>query len=133
MIKAYRSYWKNGLNFYDRTSVSGYWWVALVNVSAFILLFVFMYLSTRGAIAGFLNPFTFVEPVAAVVFLVIWPLINAIPSLAMTIRRLHDTGRSVAYYLFALIPVAGMIIMIYFLTSPTKPLQESRYGCRRQV
>ena len=104
-----------------------------MNIIAFIFLFIFMYLSTLGAIVGIVNPFAFVDPVVPVVFLVIWPLINAIPSLAMTIRRLHDTGRSVAYYLFALIPVAGMVIMIYFLTSPTKSLQESRYGCRRQV
>ena len=133
MIKAYRSYWKNGLNFSDRTSRSGYWWVALVNICVLVVLVVFMYLSTSGAVAGFKNPLGFIGPVAPIFVLVSWPVINAVPSLAITIRRLHDTGRSVKYYLLAFIPVVGMFILLYFLTSPSMNPGDSRYGCRPRV
>ena len=133
MIKAYKSYWKNGLNFSGRTSQSGYWWVVFFNVCVALVLLVFMYLSSSGFIARLVRPANLIEPVIPVILLVSWPVINAVPSLAMTIRRLHDTGRSVMYYLFAFIPVAGMLIMLYFLTSPTKDPQENHYGCRRQV
>ena len=132
MIRAYSSYWRNGLNFSARTSQSGYWWVVMVNVCIFIALFLFMYLSISGA-AEVTNPLGFMAPVGPVVFLVSWPVINAVPSLAMTIRRLHDTGRSGVYYLFALIPVVGTLIMVYFLTCPTMHPQSSKYGNRRQV
>lgn len=133
MIRAYRSYWRNALNFSSRTSPSGYWWAVLVNVAVLIALVVFMYLSLSGAAPGFKNPVAFLGPVAPIVFCVSWPIITAVPTLAMTVRRLHDTGRSGAYYLFALIPLAGMIIMVFFLTSPTKDPRMNRYGYRRQV
>ena len=133
MIKAYKSYWKNGLNFSDRTSQSGYWWVVFINACVAIVLVIFMYLSSSGFIARVVRPENVLEPVVPVILLVSWPVLNVIPSLAMTVRRLHDTGRSVMYYLLAFIPVAGMLIMLYFLTSPPKDPQENRYGCRRQV
>ena len=133
MIKAYGSYWKNGLNFNDRTSPGDYWETVLVNVIITIALFVYMYLSTSGAVAGFKNPLAFIGPVAPIAFLVSWPVITLVPSVAMTVRRLHDSGRSGFFYLFALIPLAGMFIMVIFLTSPTKPPHQNRYGYRRQV
>ena len=133
MIKAYRSYWRNGFNFEGRTSRDGYWWVVLVNVIVTIALIVYMYLSTSGAIDGFVNPLAFMGPVAPIAFVVSWPVITAVPTLAMTVRRLHDTGRSGLYYLFSLIPLAGFLIMVYFLISPTKDPRNNRYGYRRQV
>ena len=133
MIRAYSSYWRNGFNFSGRTSRGGYWQVAFINIAAFIALAVFMYLSLSGAIDGFKNPIEPLGPVVPIVIVVSWPFINAVPSLAMTVRRLHDTGRSGAYYFFALIPLAGPIIMVYFLISPTMNPRMNRYGYRRQV
>ena len=133
MIKEYKSYWKNGMNFRDRTSLSSYWNVVFVNACVAIILLIFMYLSSSGFITRMLRPGNLLEPVVPVIMLVSWPVINAVPGLAMTIRRLHDTGRSVLYYLFAFIPIAGMLILLYFLTSPTKGPLDNRYSYRRQV
>ncbi|MCL1895842.1 MAG: DUF805 domain-containing protein [Clostridiales bacterium] len=133
MIKAYKSYWENAFNFHGRTSRGGYWWVAFINIAIFIALVIFMYLSLSGAIDGFKNPIEPLGPVVPIIIVVSWPFINAVPSLAMTVRRLHDTGRSGANYFFALIPLAGPIIMVYFLISPTKDKRMNRYGYRRQV
>jgi uncharacterized membrane protein YhaH (DUF805 family) len=46
------------------------------------------------------------------------------PSLAVTVRRLHDTGRSGWWVLIWLIPVAGAIVLfIYLLEESKEPLR----------
>ena len=39
----------------------------------------------------------------------------------MTVRRLHDTGRSGWWWFIQLIPIAGFIIMLVFLLTESKP------------
>lgn len=41
-------------------------------------------------------------------------LLMFIPTLSVSIRRLHDTGKPWFYYLFGFLPIAGTIIMIIF-------------------
>ena len=36
-----------------------------------------------------------------------------VPSIACAVRRLHDTGKEGTYYLMCLIPIVGIIILIY--------------------
>jgi len=40
-----------------------------------------------------------------------------IPSIAVTIRRLHDTGKSGWFLLIALIPLIGSLVMLFFMVS----------------
>ena len=127
------SYWKNFWNFRDRSSLDGFWWVILTNAIIGIALFVFMYRSVAGLGSGVSNPAVSLSPVTPIVIFVSWPVLNIIPGLALTVRRLHDTGRSAAYYLFAFIPLAGLYFMIWFLTSATKNPRENRYGYRPQL
>lgn len=42
----------------------------------------------------------------------IYSLAALVPGLAVAWRRLHDIGKSGAYYLFILIPIAGPIILL---------------------
>jgi uncharacterized membrane protein YhaH (DUF805 family) len=44
----------------------------------------------------------------------IWGLVTFLPSLAMGVRRLHDTDRSGWWWLLVLIPVIGLIVLIVF-------------------
>lgn len=44
-----------------------------------------------------------------------------IPTLAVGIRRLHDTGRSAWYILFGLIPIVGTIILLVFFVQESQP------------
>lgn len=44
-----------------------------------------------------------------------------IPSLAVSVRRLHDTGRSGVYLLFALIPLVGAILLIIWACEDSQP------------
>lgn len=53
-----------------------------------------------------------------------------LPNLAVTIRRLHDTGRSGWWVLLAFIPfvnfIGGLVVLIFMLL-PTQP-QDNEYG-----
>jgi len=130
ILKAYASYWRNGLNFRDRTSRAGFWWVVLLNTAIGAALFVSMFLSISGAGAGSSNP---IGMGAFVVMFASWPIVNVIPGIAMTIRRLHDVGKSWLYYLLSLIPIVGTLILLLFITSETKGPPENRFGRRPQV
>lgn len=44
----------------------------------------------------------------------LFSLATLLPSLAVSARRLHDTGRSAWWLLIALVPVAGGIILLVF-------------------
>lgn len=56
-----------------------------------------------------------------------------LPSLAVTVRRLHDTSRSGWWILIGLVPLIGAILLIIWLASDTKP-EMNRWGApARQV
>jgi uncharacterized membrane protein YhaH (DUF805 family) len=44
-----------------------------------------------------------------------------IPSMSVMVRRLHDTGRSGWWWLIALIPIVGGIILLVFLVQDSEP------------
>ena len=50
-----------------------------------------------------------------------------IPSLAVSVRRMHDTGRSGWWLLIAFIPFVGWLIALYFLVQPGETAA-NRYG-----
>ncbi len=50
-----------------------------------------------------------------------------IPSYAVTVRRLHDTGRSGWWCLIALIPIIGSIIFFVWTVQDSHP-GENKYG-----
>ncbi len=57
----------------------------------------------------------------------IYMLGTFIPSLAVAVRRLHDTNKSGWMYLIGLIPVVGVIILIVFLATEGTH-GENQYG-----
>lgn len=56
----------------------------------------------------------------------IWSLIIFLPNLAVTVRRLHDVGHSGWYYLIAIIPVIGVILLLVALC--TDSVDDNKYG-----
>ncbi len=50
-----------------------------------------------------------------------------IPSIAVGVRRLHDTNRSGWWLLIALIPLIGAIVLIVFFVFDSNP-EENQYG-----
>ena len=58
---------------------------------------------------------------------VLYALVVVIPSLAVGIRRLHDTGRSGWWLLIGFIPLIGSIILLVLFATAGEP-GSNRYG-----
>ena len=58
---------------------------------------------------------------------IIFCLAFFLPQLGVTIRRLHDTGKSGWYWLIVFIPIAGIFIFIAQLIKPSSP-EDNKYG-----
>ncbi len=50
-----------------------------------------------------------------------------LPSLAVSVRRLHDTGRSGWWLLISLVPIIGAIVLLVFLVQDSDA-GENQYG-----
>ena len=57
----------------------------------------------------------------------IYILVVFIPSIAVSIRRLHDTGRSGWWLLLNLIPLLGSLVVLIFFIQNSES-HENRYG-----
>lgn len=57
---------------------------------------------------------------------ILWALATLIPSIALVVRRLHDTGRSGAWYLLAFIPLGNIFLLVWLLTDSEKGVNQ--YG-----
>lgn len=109
MIDAYVKMLKNYATFTGRSRRSDYWYAFLAN---FII----------GLILGVLKAI-----VPALLFLsVIYSLAVLIPGIALTVRRLHDTGKSGFWIFIAFVPLVGGIILIVFLATDSEP--DNMYG-----
>ena len=108
---------QNYCNFNDRARRSEYWLFVLFNIIVEIIL------STIGAILAYVLK----KQIISFSLLSLYSLIIFIPGLALTIRRLHDTGKSGWYILVALIPIVGGIIVLYFLVQDSQQ-EQNEYG-----
>ena len=57
----------------------------------------------------------------------IFALVHLLPSLGVTVRRLHDTGRSGWWILLSFIPIIGALVLLYFMVISGEP-QDNAYG-----
>jgi uncharacterized membrane protein YhaH (DUF805 family) len=57
----------------------------------------------------------------------LYSLALLIPSIAVTVRRLHDTGRSGWWWFIGLIPVIGVIVLLVFMVQDSQP-GDNQYG-----
>lgn len=57
----------------------------------------------------------------------IYTLVILLPSIAVTVRRLHDTGRSGWWVLIGLLPCIGAIVLLVFTVDDSQT-GENQYG-----
>lgn len=57
----------------------------------------------------------------------LYTLVVLIPSIAVSVRRLHDTGRSGWWLLIGLVPLIGAIVLLVFMVQDSK-LGQNQYG-----
>ena len=125
MPQAVKLWLKNWKNFSGRASRSEYWWVALALgiVEAVLMVIMVAFVIVAAAVdngSGSGNPF-------GVVFLLVWGLMalfglaTVVPSIALGVRRLHDTNQSGWLHLVTFIPYVGSIILIVLLAQSSNP------------
>ncbi len=97
---------KKYATFSGRARRSEYWWFALFAAIVGVVLQVLAATTYSGV-------FTMLYWVFAIAIF--------IPGIAVTTRRLHDTGRSGWWQLIQLIPIIGSIVMLVFTVSDGQP------------
>ena len=105
--------------FSGRSTRAEYWWVQLFNLIIYVVIYGLpvCYLLATGSSSYEL---LFNQPMllsAAGVILIIYGLAILIPGIALTVRRLHDIGRSGWWYLgfvLAIYAVYGLMFMSVF-------------------
>ncbi len=105
----------NYCNFSGRASRSEYWWFALFcGIVGWALgLFIGLPLGT--------------DSIAYQCIGGLWSLAVFLPSLGLTFRRLHDTGRSGWNICWYFLPVIGWIILLVFLCQDSQ-MMDNKYG-----
>ena len=97
IIECYKDAWVNWKNFSGRTRRSAYWYAVLANFIVAIIL---------GILGGIVDFLTILGSLYSLAFL--------IPSIALCIRRLHDTGKSGWWYLIALTGIGAIVLLVWF-------------------
>lgn len=108
-------------DFSGRATRSEYWYfylfTFLVVMVYYIALFAMLVSGSRdSSAAGYLS-----------VMIIIYALVMTIPSLAVTVRRLHDTGHSGWWIFLNLIPVIGSIVLFIWYITDSDP-DTNEYG-----
>jgi uncharacterized membrane protein YhaH (DUF805 family) len=86
------------VDFTGRATRSEYWWFALFCFVVTVIIAIFSRV---------------VSDIISLIFL--------LPSLAVLVRRLHDTSRSGWWALLLLIPIIGPLVLLYFAVLPSSP------------
>lgn len=100
---------KNYVGFQGRARRKEYWMFTLFSIIVSVIL-------------------SIVETVIGLpaVLTTLYSLAVLLPSLAVSVRRLHDTGRSGWWLLLSLIPLIGTIVLLVFVCEDSK--ENNRYG-----
>ena len=97
---------ENYCNFEGRAPRSEYWWFTL---------FLALLEIVTSVLDGFLGTYTVTSSGKMIGFInLIFLLAILLPSIAVAVRRLHDTDRSGWFYLLIFIPLIGSIILLVF-------------------
>lgn len=108
-INAIKTCYRKYATFKGRATRKEYWYFYLYNMLiTWALLGLSVVFDSNPQIFGIILVITFV-----------FILFSLLPSFAVGVRRLHDTGRSGWDFMIAFIPFIGGLIIFYFLCSPS--------------
>lgn len=111
----YVEVWKKALDFGGRARRAEYWYFVLFNVLISIVL---------GIVDGMVG----LKTEQGVGMLgALYSVAILIPSIAVGVRRLHDTGKTGWLLLVAFIPCIGAFILLYFFIQDSQP-GPNQYG-----
>ncbi|WP_433127132.1 DUF805 domain-containing protein [Micromonospora sp. CA-240977] len=116
-IAAIKSVFSQYVGFRGRARRSEYWWFALFSILVAIVAAILD--SALGLTFGEASSTGFIGLIVYLVFL--------LPTLAVAVRRLHDTDRSGWWVLIGLVPVVGGIVLLVFFLLDGTP-DGNRFG-----
>ncbi len=94
---------ENFANFSGRARREEYWYYSL---AVFVISAILSVLSKAGIVGVIFSILSF-----------LFSLCILIPGIAVSVRRLHDTGRSGWWLLLCLIPLIGSIVLLVFMVT----------------
>jgi uncharacterized membrane protein YhaH (DUF805 family) len=113
-VDSIKAYWRNYANFHGRTSKKTFWWTVL-------------FLALAGSVVAVLFPGAVeVVTIGDMTFpsrsdsamQTVWSIGTFLPSIARGVRRLQDIGKPGTYIWFALLPIAGAIMLLIWFLKP---------------
>lgn len=117
---AVRTCWKKYGDFDGRARRSEFWWwvlfVGIVQIVAAVVLTL--------VLAAFQN-FGFLQWLSVLVFMVI-VLALILPSIAVSVRRLHDRDLSGWWYLLGFVPFGSIVLFVWYVLPGTAG--DNRFG-----
>lgn len=103
---------KKYVTFQGRASRSEFWYFNLFNVLINILFFIgiFLALSVENVMVG------------QVIYMVslVYMIGVLLPNIAVSVRRLHDIGKSGWWYFIILVPFVGVFVLLYFFVQDSQ-------------
>jgi uncharacterized membrane protein YhaH (DUF805 family) len=106
--------------FSGRASRSEYWWWTLVAVSVSVGLSLIMSMMSMPDSDGQRPDFGAGAAIAVSLF-GLWFLALIVPSIALTVRRLHDSNKSGWRYFISVVPFVGGIVLLILILLPLDP------------
>ena len=121
--EAISSVFHNYAKFDGRARRSEYWyWTLFVMIINAVLYGLTAVTTANSSSGGSSSGFSFVSVIS-----MIWSLAILVPGLAVCWRRLHDIGKSGAYYFIILIPLVGPILIVVWFATDSQP-GPNQYG-----
>ena len=123
--EAVKRYFQRYAQFRGYASRSEFWWVALFNglIGLGLYLLLFMVIGLGAAADGSSDDVGTGAGIGMIIVLLLYfayAIATFIPGLALTVRRLHDTGKSGLWLLIAFIPGASIVLLV-FLCLESRP------------
>ncbi|MBV2360163.1 DUF805 domain-containing protein [Thalassococcus sp. CAU 1522] len=121
-ISAFEAFFFRAFNITGRASRAEFWWVFLFLFFAGVAALVWDVMTLMSSDVPATNPFAYMTPVLM--------LLTFVPNLTLTMRRLHDTGRSSLWFMISFVPVIGVLILYVLLAMPGQK-DDNKWGAPR--
>jgi len=104
---------KQYFDFHGRTGRAPYWYYVLVYVLLYIAVSIVESILGLGTITAPGQIYHQTRPLAGLLSLLL-----LLPSLGLSVRRLHDTNHSGFWIFIGLIPIVGWLVLLYWYVQP---------------
>jgi uncharacterized membrane protein YhaH (DUF805 family) len=119
-FEAFRKY----ATFSGRSGLAAFWYFFLWHCSLVVALGTLFGVFFMG---GLSLSALYVPSMMFLMLLLVYCLASLIPTIAVSVRRLHDTGRSGAWFLLNFIPLIGPLALLVLLAQAGNP-GDNAYG-----